>query len=247
MFVWFLWSTLALALEKIDYSTVFLKYLNNDASMNYDDLSKEPHRKQYIAQLNTIKVPNSKINSNEAKAFWINTYNVCTLDLIADHYPIQSIQQIDDGKVWDKRFFQIGGQRLTLNQIENDLLRTMNDNRIHCALNCASKGCPKLAHLPYQSKTIDQELDSACQEWMRFNAYHFEEGFFSDTLYINNIFDWYLSDFPSDNPPSHSSSKYDGVIQFIQKYSDPEMKSKLQKQNYNIEILPYDWSLNDAK
>ena len=86
-------------------------------------------------------------------AYWINAYNLLTLRVIVDHYPIQgswfsvyprnSIRQIDG--VWDEITWQVGGRTLTLDEIEHRILRPrFNEPLIHFAINCAAVSCPPL-------------------------------------------------------------------------------------------------------
>jgi hypothetical protein len=89
--------------------------------------------------------------------YWINAYNVLTLRVIVDHYPIRgswlslyprsSIRQIDG--VWDAITWQAGGRRVTLDQIEHDILRpTFAEPLVHFAINCAALSCPPLRGAP---------------------------------------------------------------------------------------------------
>ena len=81
-----------------------------------------------------------------------------TISAIIDHYPVKSIKKIRG--VWDKLTFVLAGTSLTLNNIEHDILRKeFRDPRIHFALVCASRGCPKLRHKPFTKINLDDELD----------------------------------------------------------------------------------------
>jgi hypothetical protein len=51
-------------------------------------------------------------SKNDQLAFWINAYNVFTIDLIVNHYPIKSIQNLDGGKPWDVKRITIGGKNI---------------------------------------------------------------------------------------------------------------------------------------
>ena len=49
-------------------------------------------------------------------------------------------------------------QNYTLNAIEHQILRKMDEPRIHFAINCASASCPKLAQKPYTAINLEAEL-----------------------------------------------------------------------------------------
>ncbi|MDP7340338.1 MAG: DUF547 domain-containing protein [Vicinamibacterales bacterium] len=117
--------------------------------------------------------------------YWINAYNVLTLRVIVDHYPIRgswlslyprsSIRQIDG--VWDAITWQAGGRRVTLDQIEHDILRpTFAEPLVHFAINCAALSCPPLRGEPFVAERLATQLaDStrralAQEGWLRLVA-----------------------------------------------------------------------------
>ncbi|MHC5213335.1 MAG: DUF547 domain-containing protein, partial [Planctomycetota bacterium] len=109
------------------------------------------------------------LSRDERIAFWINTYNFCTIELILRHYPIQakwymiiypdnSIMQIPGG--WTKEFFDIQREEYTLQEIEQDfLLKRYKDPRICFALSNASVGGATLRNEPYTASRLDEQLD----------------------------------------------------------------------------------------
>ncbi|MBK8705831.1 MAG: DUF547 domain-containing protein [Saprospiraceae bacterium] len=100
-------------------------------------------------------------------AFWINVYNVFTIKLIADNYPLKSIMNLDGGKTWDVERIKIGGELYSLNQIENEIIRPQfKDPRIHFALNCAAKSCPPLYDKAYLPSQLDQQLDERTRSFV---------------------------------------------------------------------------------
>ena len=88
-------------------------------------------------------------------AYWINAYNAYTIRLIVDHYPVQSIKDIGSKiKIpfvttpWASKFFSIGGEQMSLDNIEHGILRKkFDDPRIHFTLVCASISCPRLRNI----------------------------------------------------------------------------------------------------
>ena len=112
---------------------------------------------------------------DERLAFWINAYNLFTLQAIVDHYPIRtgwftlgprnSIRQI--AGVWDRLSWRVAGRQVTLDDIEHRILRPeFKDPRIHFAVNCASVGCPPLRSEPYRASTISAQLDANARSYL---------------------------------------------------------------------------------
>ncbi|MEE8270937.1 MAG: DUF547 domain-containing protein, partial [Alphaproteobacteria bacterium] len=95
--------------------------------------------------------PIARFNRDQQFAFWVNLYNALTVRVVLDHYPVDSIRDIDissglfaDGP-WGRDLIEVDGTALTLDDIEHRILRPLwRDPRIHYAVSCASLGCPNL-------------------------------------------------------------------------------------------------------
>lgn len=223
-----------------------LNLVNQNGQIDYASHAQTIDHQTWVDSLTSVQVPS---NPTEAKAFWINTYNSLTIHVVLKAYPIHSIRDIDNGKVWDTAKFQIGSETLTLNDIEHIKLRAFNDPRTHAALNCASIGCPALRPTPYSAQNLDIELDAASRAWVAHNAYSYDDGWFSNTLYLNAIFDWYASDFPtvsSDHINRRIPDKYLGAAQFIYKFGDSETQKQISNAT-TVSLQSYDWSLNTVQ
>ena len=91
-------------------------------------------------------------DGKSALAFWMNAYNALTIDLILRNYPVDSIKDIKNP--WDQRLWKLGDKWYNLNQIEHDILRKMDEPRIHFGIVCASFSCPKLQTLQNDSGVL---------------------------------------------------------------------------------------------
>lgn len=194
----------------------------------------------YLAEV--AAAPVASLSAADREALYINAYNAYTIDLVADHFPLRSIMDLDGGKVWDTRRFNVGGQRLTLNEIEGKHLRSLGDPRIHAAVNCASLGCPPLAPKVYTGAGLDAQLDGAAKRWADTAA------FSGTTLTVNKIFDWYGDDFTA----KFGSAAYDipgldgkqeAAANFIATYA-PTRAEALKKGGYTVTFGDYSWAVN---
>jgi hypothetical protein len=84
----------------------------------------------YISSLEGIEA--TALNSKEQMAYWINLYNTLTVKLILDHFPVDSIRDIEislgflsDGP-WGAKLLQIEGKEVSLNVIEHRILRPVH-------------------------------------------------------------------------------------------------------------------------
>lgn len=165
-------------------------------------------------------------------AYWINLYNAATIRLILTHYPLSSIQDIDDP--WDQPVATVDGRALTLNDIEHGIIRPVfQDNRIHYAVNCASIGCPNLAPQAFTGARLDTMLDAAARAYISHPRGVRTKG---RKAVLSKIFGWYQEDF-GDNRTE--------VLAHLRQYADDDAAAALAAVR-RITGYNYDWSLNDA-
>jgi hypothetical protein len=172
------------------------------------------------------------LSRHEQLAFWINLYNAATVRLILDHPGVTSIRDI--GKPWDTPVANISGRALTLNMIEHGIVRpAFNDPRTHYALNCASLGCPNLAHEAYAGAVIEAELDAAAAAYV-----NHPRGVTVDAgrVAVSKLYGWYGGDFGAGDK---------GVLDHIRRYASPALLEALQGAT-RISAWRYDWALNAA-
>lgn len=177
-------------------------------------------------------------NRNQQLAYWINMYNMLTIQTILQHYPVKSITDIDKSwfgfsKVWDQKVVKIKDKELTLNDIEHRIIRPIWHNpRVHAAVNCASISCPNLSTEAYQGSKIDKQLNNAFSNWV--NSPKGVE-FKNNKLYLSEIFKWYGSDFGNQ----------DQMRKFIANYlKNNGIKQALIDKNNTIYFKNYNWNLN---
>ena len=233
--IYFLCSVALGAWENFD--TALKTHVQNGV-VDYEGLRKTQALTPEVLWLSTTKIP---VSPQEQKAFWINAYNLLTLDLIVDHPQISSIRELHNGEPWKKESFVVSGQPITLDEIEHKILRPLGDPRIHAAINCASKGCPPLQSFAYQGNQLNTQLDIACRNWMATNAYFLS----TSQLQLNSIFDWFKEDFSAYREPIPKLNKgMQGVVGFIIAYSDGNIQKELREGDYKITFSEYDWLLN---
>jgi hypothetical protein len=208
---------------------------------DYKGVSPEDRNalKAYIGRL--AAVPVSTYARPEQRAYWINLYNALTVDVVLDHYPVDSIRDIDispglfsDGP-WGKTLVTVEGTALTLNDIEHRILRPIwRDPRIHYAVNCASVGCPNLAAKAYTSANMEAMLDMAARAYVN-SPRGARVG--KDGLTVSSIYVWFQDDFGGDDA---------SVIAHLRHYADVPLKKALAGRTA-IDAHAYDWSLNAVR
>lgn len=184
----------------------------------------------YLATL--ADAPLQRLTSDERKALLINAYNAFTLALILENYPgIESIKDL--ASPWKARRWRLGGEVVSLDDIEHGLLRPLyKDPRIHFAVNCASVGCPPLQPTAYVGAKLDEQLDAATRATLRNPRYADVAG---GRLRLTAIMNWYGNDFIAPNwaPRADSLTAFVGIYVAGIPADAP------------VSFLDYDWRLND--
>jgi hypothetical protein len=232
----FLCPSLVAAGETVDHAVfgeLLGKYVKNGRVDYAGFKAEESKLEQYLAFLE--KIDPETLGRNEQYAFYINAYNAWTIKLVLTGYPgLTSIKDLGSilQSPWSKEFVRVNGKTLTLDDIEQRVLRPrFKDPRVHFAINCASKSCPPLGSEPYLGATLDAQLDRVTRDFVNASANYRLDG---DTLWISSIFKWYSEDF--DNDP----------VGYYLRYAEPSLKSALLEKGKRLKVkyLDYDWSLN---
>lgn len=218
----------SLQAQNVDHSpwtSILKKYVSENGQVDYQNLKKD--RKlltDYISYLGK-NTPNENWKKEDKLAYWINAYNALTVDLIIRNYPIKSIKDIKTP--WEQRLWKLGNTWYNLDEIEHDILRKMNEPRIHFAIVCASYSCPKLQNEAFVASKLELQLTTATKTFL---ADKNRNELSENSLKISKIFDWFSIDFKQNG----------SVIDFINQYSDINI-SKTAKVKYK----EYNWSLNE--
>ena len=176
------------------------------------------------------------MSKNQALAYWANLYNAVTVDVIIDNYPVTSIRKIRSGfsiGPWKADRVTVNGQRLSLNNIEHDIMRKKFPSPlVHYMVNCASVGCPNLKDGLWHASTLDVDSKAAAESFVNSPR---GARITSKGLQVSEIYKWFESDF--------GGSK-DGVVRHIRQYAGPELAAAIDG-GAKIRGYEYDWNLNE--
>lgn len=206
-------------------------------------VARDPGLKSWLRQVASATEPSDPAART---AFSIHAYNALTVELVATAWPIDSIREIDHGKVWNTRTFTVAGQAVTLDQIETRL-RAVGDPRVHAALNCASLGCPPPSRHAYTGPELDAQLDAAARRWMATNGVHIDRS--KNQVAFSRIFKWYGDDFESAWTKAGApdipglAGHAEAAAWFAARYR-PQDAAWLRSGGYAVTWTTYDWRVN---
>ena len=207
------------------WNSLLQKHVNTKGNVNYNGFKTDwKLLLSYIESLSKT-MPSDLWTKDDKLAYWINAYNAMTIDLILRNYPIKSIKDIKDP--WNQRYWKLGNKWYNLNEIEHDILRKMNEPRIHFGIVCASFSCPKLQNEAFVASNLERQLTHATKEFLNDSK---RNEISENDINISKIFQWFSKDFKQNGD----------LIDFLNKYTNITISAKA-KTNYK----DYNWDLNE--
>ena len=215
------------------WARVLSRHVDAQGRIDFAGVAREPADLDafvaYVATVSPKLKPAAFPTRGSAIAYYINAYNALAMyDVIQSGMP----PDLDDVKV---RFFYrnrllVGGQRISLYDLENKVIRPLEEPRVHFALNCMARGCPRLPREPFRTEELGRQLDAAAHEFLneKRNVDLVDE---KRIAYVSMILNWYEPDFLKT-----ASS----LATYINRYrSEAPIPA-----GWEIRFIPYDWTLN---
>jgi hypothetical protein len=181
---------------------------------------------------------------DRAFAYWVNLYNALTVQVILRRYPVASIRDIRSEGVldprgligpWRTRLIEVEGRRLSLDDIENQILRPrFQDPRVHYAINCASIGCPNLMPRAWRAETLDADLTAAARAYIN-HPRGFAVGA-DGAARASSIYQWFRADFGGTDA---------AILAHARRYAAPALAARLAEAT-RVASYDYDWALNGS-
>jgi hypothetical protein len=215
------------------YDRLLKKYVNGQGLVAYgkwkgnaEDLKALD---DYVAQ---FAATGNAASGNERHASLVNAYNAFVLQWILQNYPTESIWALKGS--FKERRHKLAGTNVSLNDIENDMLRPEFGWRAHAVLVCAARSCPPLQQSVYNASALDDQVARAYRTWLGrpdLNEFLIDK----NEANVSNIFKWFKGDF----------DKVGGVKSILPKYAPAAARPMLERPDCKITYKPYDWGLND--
>lgn len=189
----------------------------------------------FIGRTKIQVTKDSDLSRRKALAFYINSYNAMAMSgVIHKEFPEDFESLYDRARFFKLTTFKVGGRSISLSNFENNVIRPMNEPRVHFVLNCMVRSCPRLPQVPVTAARLDEQLDLYAKEFFN-SERHVRVDDTNKTVYFSKILDFYTEDFVNDR---ESGS--------LIEYSNQFRKNRIDE-SYKIEFIPYDWTVNYQK
>jgi uncharacterized protein DUF547 len=215
------------------YDRLLKKYVNAEGLVAYEKWKGSAEDRKalddYLAQ---FARGGGAARGNERYASLVNAYNGFVVQWILQNYPTESIWALRSS--FKERRHKLGGANVSLNDIENDMLRPEFGWRTHAVLVCAARSCPPLQQSAYTAGGLDAQTARAFRTWLSrpdLNEFLIDK----NEADVSNIFKWFKGDF----------DKAGGVKAVLAKYAPAPARPMLEKPDCKISYKSYNWGLND--
>mmetsp|Transcript_20658 Transcript_20658/g.65373 ORF Transcript_20658/g.65373 Transcript_20658/m.65373 type:complete len:509 (+) Transcript_20658:251-1777(+) len=245
------------------WSEVEGRHTDNEGLVDYLGISEDPSYigfQEAVCEFQKAKVAN--LSDPQKISFFINIYNLAVVHAYAQvGIPRTDFQRLN---FFDKVTYTIAGHEMSLNDIENGILRANRvapyhvnkqfeegdpritwqlkrcEPRIHFALNCGARSCPPVKYITVEG--MQEELDLAAGAFMEGEEnLKIEED--KRTIHVNTFMKWYKEDFGTTGRE---------VAAYCSKYARGEKKEKLGRMlgtdgEIKLRYIKYDWTTNSKR
>ena len=234
------------SIDRIDHSTwdqLLQEYVDDRGLVDYAGWQKSKQDilalDEYLNHLSSANLQ-AKSSRDARLAFWINAYNAVTVKGILREYPTRSIRKHTSKgsgyNIWKDLLLKVGGQGVSLDEIEHKVLRPMGEPRIHFAIVCASYSCPPLLNRAYTADQLDQQLTGNSRRFFA-NPENFQHDQRRRRFRLSAIMDWFGNDF--------GSTRADQLKAISPYLPTEEARRAALDSSVRTSFLKYDWSLNE--
>ncbi|MET4073034.1 DUF547 domain-containing protein [Hymenobacter sp. UYCo722] len=212
-------------------SAYLAKFVDEYGNVNYGAIKRNPlELKALVRRYETFDA--GAATAPDREAFYLNAYNIMVINQVVANYPAESVQKIPG--FFDKNLVSVAGEKMTLNDLEAKKLREpFHDPRVHFALVCGAKGCPRLSRQAFVGNQVDAQLTVQARKVLQ-DPKFIRVNDAAKKVLISQIFKWYEPEFKASGKTG---------LAYINQYRD----KKAIPATYAVDYYAYDWALNDRK
>jgi hypothetical protein len=186
----------------------------------------------YVGRVSPATAPELFPRRADVLAYHLNAYNALAMKGVVD----AGVTDGFAGFFRRQRFFRlrkvtVGGRSMSLSTYENDVIRPLGEPRVHFALNCMARSCPRLPQEAFSADDLEAQLEAAAREFLN-DPRNVRVDADAREVWLSSILDFYTRDFAPDG-------KRASLIGYVNRYRDEPVES-----TFAVKFIPYDWTLN---
>jgi len=211
------------------WSRVLADHVNGEGAIDFVGLRERPNDLEayvaWVGRHGPRSTPALFPTRESRLAYYINAYNALAMYLVVAT-PRRPEEQV--------RFFiatrvPIDGGAMSLYTFENEVIRPLGEPRVHFALNCLVRGCPRLPPTPFAAERLDAMLDAETRRFLD-DPRNVQVDPPLRTLRLHSILKFYTADFLAAAP---------SLPVYVNRY-----RSTPVPEDYGVRFIPYDWTLH---
>jgi len=215
------------------WSSVLAGSVDDRGQVDFTGLAADPGDLErvvaFVERIDPASRPDLFPGRDDKLAYYINAYNVLAMYGIVRKGIPQSLGGFRKFTFFFWQTFVVGGKLISLYRFENDVIRPIGEPRIHFALNCMVRGCPRLPQEAFTAETIETQLDAAAREFIN-ESRNVAVAADRREVQVSEIFDFYTEDFTARAPT---------LIDYINLYRADPIPT-----NFELRFIDYDWTVN---
>lgn len=212
------------------------KFVDEQGRTNFkavtDDRAELTEFLAVIAEVSPASHPDLFSSQEEVLAYHINAYNALAMAGVVDRgIPKNFSSLLKRASFFKFRSVRIGGKKTNLYDYENKVIRPLGEPRMHFALNCMVKDCPRLPQTVFTAQNLERDLQNAAVEFFNKDT-HIQLKAESMEVHLSGIMKFYTKDYVA-------SGKKQDLIGYVNQYRESSIP-----ESYKVKFIKYDWTVN---
>ena len=221
-----------------NWQQVLTNFVDSNGRINFRLLATERQGLDdfvaWLANHGPITTPRDFPSDEAIKAYHLNAYNALAMHGVLERdLPANFSSFFKRASFFRFRKIVVDGQSTNLYDYENKIIRPLGDARVHFALNCMVRSCPRLPRKAFEKQTVDATLDDLTREFFA-TPEHLRINADKRRVAVSAILDFYTKDFVA-------SGKARDLLSFINRYLEQAVP-----RDYQVTFIDYDWTVNQS-
>lgn len=215
------------------WARVLDRFVDNAGRVDFAALSRDrAELDRFVAWVYSVSpasAPERFPTRAHVLAYHLNAYNALAMYNVIERGIPQSLAGLEKVDFFALRKLRVGGAPLSLYAYENEVIRPLGEERVHFALNCMVRGCPRLPRVPFRAEDLEERLAAETRRFIgETRNVHVEHA--RRAVRISEIFKFYTEDFLARTP---------SLVAYINRHRVPAIP-----EDYELTFISYDWTVN---
>jgi hypothetical protein len=214
------------------WASVLSRFVDSDGKIDFGGLARD--RKDldaYVAWIGRVspgRNPAGFPNNDGKLTYYINAYNALAMWNVLKTGIPKDLNAVR-ARFYTQSSLEVGGEKMSLDEIENKLIRPIGDPRAHFALNGMARGYPRLPREPFRADLLQMELEAVGQFFLSSDR-NAQVDADRHTVRFSQLLEFHTEDFLTKAPS-------------LPAYANKFREAKIPE-GYRVEFIPFDWTLN---